>query len=251
MAIVCHAVDPNPSDAPVRGRVDGDSEADLDLVVRLQPEDEKAHPSSVSEEWTFGWWSARGDIAGYTSYRLVGQAQAWYCWGLWRRERPLVHITEFDIPRRADPMIAKASAMWAEFTCDAPFEQWTLGNETYAVELDDPNEALDRAYGHAVPIASDLEWYATEGITRCPDGYAQRGRLLGSVETIEGPVTFEDLHAHRTHRWSAVADLEETRARHVIAHLGPRLPFRFPNGVVRDLFLTPEGLQVAPLSGTT
>ena len=46
-------------------------------------------------------------------------------------------------------MIAKAQAMWAEHVCEAPFEQWTLGNETYAVALDDPDEGLGRAYGDA------------------------------------------------------------------------------------------------------
>lgn len=139
-------------------------------------------------------------------------------------------------------MIAKAEAMWAEYTCDAPFEQWTLGNETYAVELDDPIDALHRAYGRAVPIASDLEWYATEDAVGIMDGYGQIGRILGSVETVDGPLVLDDLMAYRTHRWTESANLEEVGVVRVTAHLGPRLPFRFPNGIVRDLYLTDEGL---------
>lgn len=210
-------------------------------VSEFDRSDEAQHPTCECEEWTFSWWRADGSIAGHASYRLVGRSNAWYCWGLWRRDEPLLHVTEFDIPRRSNPMIAKAEAMWAEFTCDAPFEQWTLGNETYAVELDDPAEALERAYGRAVPIASDLEWYATSGPVPLPDGYAQAGRLLGSVETVNGPLELDDLVAHRTHRWSRTGRLDEP-TRHVTAHLGPRLPFRFPDGVVRDLYLTNEGL---------
>jgi hypothetical protein len=244
MHLVCQAVSENSRE------VHAPDEGVLEEAARhFDAADENPHTSCACEEWTFSWWSAAGDIVGHTSYRLIDRTQAWYCWALWQRHRPLLHITEFDIPRRANPMIAKAEAMWAEFTCDAPFEQWTLGNETYAVELDDPDEALGRAYGRAVPIASDLEWYATSGITEYPDGYAQSGRLLGRVETLEGPIELEDLIAHRTHRWSTSGDLPEAQARSVIAHLGPRLPFLFPNGTVRDLVLTPDGLVATPRGG--
>lgn len=205
--------------------------------------DELPHDSCVAEEWDFGWWSPDGEIAGYTSYRLRGRAQVWYCWALWRRHEPLLHVTEFDITRRSNPMIAKASALWAEYTCDAPFEQWTLGNETYAVELDDPADALGRAYGRAVPIASDLEWYATADPVSIRGGYTQEGRLLGTVETIEGPLELADLRASRTHRWSLTSELAEVVSGPIVAHLGPRMPFRFPDGTTRDLYLTPDGLR--------
>lgn len=208
--------------------------------------DEEPHSPCEDEEWTFSWWKTDGSIAGYTSYRLIGKSRAWYCWALWRRGEPLLHVTEFDIPRRADPMIAKAEAMWAEYVCDAPFEQWTLGNETYAVELDDEEEALGRAYGRAVPIASDLEWYATADPVEITQGYGQEGRLLGTVETVDGPFELFDLRAYRAHRWSDLGQLSEPEVRTLTAHIGPRLPFRFPNGTVRDLYLTPEGLQSAP-----
>ncbi len=213
------------------------------MVSEFDRRDEAPHETCESEEWTFGWWLSDGSIAGYTSYRLVGRSGAWYCWGLWRRDKPLLHVTEFDIARRSNPMIAKAEAMWAEFTCDEPFEQWTLGNETYAVELDDPAEALGRAYGRAVPIASDLEWYATSDPVPMRDGYGQPGKVLGTVETVDGPLQLDDLVAYRTHRWSSTGALQETNVRIITAHLGPRLPFRFPDGVVRDLHLTDEGLQ--------
>lgn len=203
--------------------------------------DERRHRASECEEWTFGWWSRTADLAGYTSYRLLGSSRAWYTWGLWRRGEPALHVTEFDIGRRSDPMIAKAESLWAEYTCDAPFEQWTLGNETYAVALDDPLDALDRAYGRAVPIASDLEWYSANPVEVCPDGYTQIGRLLGTIETHEGPLELDDLEASRSHRWVESGSLPELVDGPVPAHLGPRLAFRFPDGAVRDLFLTPTG----------
>lgn len=151
-----------------------------------------------------------------------------------------MHVVEFDIPRRADPMIAKAEAMWAEYTCESPMEQWTIGNETHAVELDDPEEALGRVRGTLVPMASDLEWYATDPVRPIADGYRQRGVLLGDVETVDGPVEIAECAAVRTHRWST-GTLPVDPFDVVLAHLEARMPFRFPDGSVLDLVATPEG----------
>ena len=95
-----------------------------------------------------------------SGHRVVGRV-AWYWAALARVGRPLLHVTDFHVPVRADPFIVKGEALWAEHHCVAPLEQWSIGNETYASSLDDPDEALGRAYGDPTPIAFDLEWYAT------------------------------------------------------------------------------------------
>jgi hypothetical protein len=151
-----------------------------------------------------------------------------------------MHVVEFDIPRRADPMIAKAEAMWAEYTCESPMNQWTIGNETHAVELDDPEEALGRVHGTLVPMASDLEWYATGATVEIPDGYRQQGVLLGDVETIDGRVEIAECSSARTHRWTTTS-LSIDPFDVALAHVEARLPFRFPDGSVLDLVATPNG----------
>ncbi|MGA1157536.1 MAG: hypothetical protein ACO3WI_08340, partial [Ilumatobacteraceae bacterium] len=162
--------------------------------------DDRVHRDATIEEWTFSWWAADGSMAGHTMYRLHDKRSAWYCWGLSRAGEPYVQVVECDITRRADPMIGKAEAFWAEYTCESSFEQWTVGNETYAVELDDPAEGLGRGYGNAVPIASDLEWYATERAVPITDGYSQHGVLMGDVETVRGVITIPEVTSMRTHR---------------------------------------------------
>ncbi len=224
----------------------------------LTPADERPHPGAFHEEWTWSFWAPDASLGGFVSYRLVGTSNAWYTWALVRAGHPLLHVTEWDIPRRSDPMLAKAQAMWAEFVCEAPFEQWTVGNETYAVELDDPGEALGRAYGTAVPIASDIEWYAVTPATSITaighatgiepagpiestaDGYGQAGVVHGSVELTDGAVDFAELAAMRTHRWSssALPPLVMPRA---LAHVGLRSPIRYPDESVLDVVLTASG----------
>jgi hypothetical protein len=219
------------------------------VARRWTSADERLHIAAQQEEWTFSFWAPDGSIAGFTSYRLVGATDAWYCWALARRGQSLLHVAEFDIPRRFDPMIAKAQAMWSEYTCEAPFEQWTVGNETYAVGLDDPDEALGRVYGEAVPIASDIEWYATEDPVPLDHsaaesdvhGYQQAGVVHGAVELLSGGIDLEELPAHRTHRWSVGRALEPLPLPTAVAHLGVRAPFRLPDDSILDLVLTSDG----------
>jgi hypothetical protein len=201
---------------------------------------ERPHAGALHEEWTWSFWASDASLGGFVSYRLVGTSNAWYTWALARVGHPLLHVTEWDIPRRSDPMLAKAQAMWAEFVCEAPFEQWTVGNETYAVELDDPAEALGRAYGTAVPIASDIEWYATAPPSLITDGYEQAGVVHGSVELTAGPLDFAELPAHRTHRWSA-SPLQPLQFDRAYAHVGLAAPIRFPDGSEMPLVLTSGG----------
>jgi len=219
------------------------------------------HPDSVVEEWVFAAWTDDASLGVISGHRLVGPT-AWYWAALARKGRPLLHITDFDVPvRLADPFIVKGEAMWAEHTREARMEQWTVGNETYASSLDDPDDALGRAYGDPTPIAFDLEWYATNGPTPLelsPDmsvGYEQPGVVHGSIEILgETPVELTEVAARRWHRWSTgpkIAHTDPEIAQEVamgplplpeaVAHTGVRAPFRFPDGSISDLVLTPAG----------
>ena len=96
------------------------------------------------------------------------------------------------MPVRADPLLVKAHGLWAEHTCDAPMEQWTVANETYATALDDPDDALGRAYGMPSPIAFDLEWYATgePPAARATDT-RRRASSTATIELAGGPLQLD------------------------------------------------------------
>lgn len=221
----------------------------------------------------FAAWTDDGSTGVLSGHRIVG-ATAWYWAALARAGRPLLHISDFDVPVRSDPFIVKGEAMWAEHFRDAPMEQWSIGNETYAAALDDPDDALGRAYGTPTPIAFDLEWYAIapptalgEAELGADDGYEQAGVVHGRVEILgEPPLDLAEVPARRWHRWSADpgADLDGVasselgptateRLRHragavgplrlspAAAHTGVRAPFSFPDGSMIDLVLTPAG----------
>jgi hypothetical protein len=215
------------------------------------PLDEPPHAGASQEEWLFACWTDGGTaglVSGYRIRRPVGPG--WYWSALVRRDHPLLHVAEWEVPARGDPLLVKAPGLWAEHTIDVPMVQWTVANETYAAALDEPAEALGRAYGVPTAIAFDLEWYATAGPVAAADGYVQDGVVHGVVELADGPLHLTEVPARRWHRWGVVlgpVELEEA-----FAHTGLRAPFAFPDGTVADWVLTPDGWRArapSPVAG--
>jgi hypothetical protein len=202
--------------------------------------DEGPHPQAAVEEWVVVAWAEDGASGLVSGYRIVRPARRnWYWAGLVRSGLPLLHVAEWAVPPRNDPLLVKADGLWAEHICDEPFQQWTFGNETYAAALADPEEALGRAYGEPTPIAWDLEWYATAPAAAIDQGYAQAGVIHGQVELPDGPLVMVEQPACRWHRWGE--DLGPLARPVATAHLGLRAPFAFPDGTVSDWVLTPSG----------
>jgi hypothetical protein len=211
----------------------------------MDPRDDGRHPDAVAEEWVFAAWTADARTGLLSGHRISGR-RAWYWAALAPLGGPLFHVAEWDVPLRADPFIVKATALWAEHTCDAPMEQWSIGNETYAVALDEADEALGRVYGVPTPIAFDLEWYATAAPTAVEHGYEQDGVVHGVAELAGHPrLELVEVPARRWHRWTTAGDDVEPLGPLPLpparAHAGPRTSFAFPDGTVSDLVLTADG----------
>lgn len=222
----------------------------MDPVVDARATDGR-HRSATVEEWVFAAWTADAALGVISGHRIVGRT-AWYWAALAREGRPLLHITDFEVPVRADPFIVKGEALWAEHTCDDPMAQWTIGNETYASAIDNADDAFGRAYGDPTPIAFDLEWYATGPATPLEPtgdraavdvGYEQVGVVHGAIDILgEARLELIEVPGHRWHRWTSdTTGFGPLTLPMVRAHAGVRAPFAFPDGSVSDLVLTSEG----------
>jgi hypothetical protein len=207
--------------------------------------DERPHPATGAEEWLFACWEPDGAAGLLSGYRRHGRAGPhWYWAALVTAGGPLLHVAEWQVPARADPFLVKAPGLWAEHTIDAPMQQWTVANETYATALEDPADAMGRAYGVPTAVAFDLEWYATAPASGLPDGYVQDGVVHGLVELVGGPLRLDEAPARRWHRWGDA--LEPVAVPEAFAHTGLRAPFAFPDGTVADWVLTPDGWRRRP-----
>jgi hypothetical protein len=190
------------------------------------------------ETWWFDAWTSDGMLAvtcGLTLLPLSRRAAYW-C-QLVRAGEPLVHLGDPDVPLPSAGLALRAAALWADHVCEAPFEQWTVANEAYAVALADPEETLGRAYGESVPVAVDLEWYATSPPRQVPGGYEQDGEVHGELELGHASITLEG-PAARGHVWGRPPGHDPPPAGSVE---GLRAPLLLPDGTVLDQLATPEG----------
>jgi hypothetical protein len=204
------------------------------------PLDELPHAGAADEEWLFTCWTDGGAAGLVSGYRIRRPARpAWYWAALVRRGQPLLHVTEWEVPARGDALLVKAPGLWAEHTIDVPMVQWTVANETYAAALDDPAEAMGRAYGVPTAVAFDLEWYAVAEPVDVEGGYRQDGVVHGLVELADAPMHLAEIPARRWHRWGQA--LGPVTMEEAFAHTGLRAPFAFPDGTVADWVLTPDG----------
>ena len=157
------------------------------LVAR----DEGRHPAGAgpwwAERWWFGWWepgtAATGAAGGFAELVLLpNQARAWYRAALVRAGEPLLAVVDHEVPVPRVGLELRGEGLWADHTVEAPFEQWTVANETYALAVDDHDELVGRGYGRPVPLAFDVEWYASAAPVRHAGGYEQAGEVVGVVE---------------------------------------------------------------------
>ena len=122
--------------------------------------------------------------------------------GLTRTGRAPLYIEELNGTGRRAGLELKPPEMWADHTCDLPYQQWSLGNEAHGVLLDTPSDVLDRPYGTPVPVTFDIEWYAAGDPAAMVGGYEQAGEIDAQIELTDGVLHLVG-PAHRLHVWGA------------------------------------------------
>jgi hypothetical protein len=175
--------------------------------VSFGPADEGRHAPvadpSWAETWVFDVWRPDGSAGAFTWLTLQpNRRRAWYWSVLARAGEPQLYVADVEVPLPAAGLRVRTTGLWADHTCEAPFEQWTVQNECHAVAFDDPAEAMARGYGEAAPIAIDLEWYATAPPEVIDGGYRQRGEAHAVIELAGGPMELVG-PAARAHTWGS------------------------------------------------
>jgi hypothetical protein len=180
-----------------------------ELPPGLRAADERRHRPGAgplwSELWQVDWWAANGSAGGTSCHVLLPNVgRAWYWAALVRPDGPLLSVVDLDQPLPVGTLRLRGGSLWADLVCEAPFGQWTVMNETYAVALDDPAEALGRSYGDPVPVAFDWEWYAealpVRGAPPGCEGYRVEGEVHGEVELRGGSIAVS-APGRLTHWW--------------------------------------------------
>jgi hypothetical protein len=180
--------------------------------VTVRAADERAHASPAGASW---WWETwHLDVATQDGTGLAvrlacapGLGIAWWWTHLILPDLPgpvVVRDHEVGLPRQG--LEIRADGLWAELTCETPFEHWTYGLEAFGVRLDDPADSLRGEIGERMPVGLDIEWEVDPsaepreyGDIR-ENGYEQFGTVHG--ELLLGRSRFElDAVGLRSHSW--------------------------------------------------
>ena len=206
--------------------------------------DELRHPwpgTGVDVE-AWWWWghSPATDVGVFVGLELRGRRFDYWA-GLVRVGEPYLYIEELDGTGLRAGLEIKPSEMWADHQCDVPFHQWSVANEAHGVLLDDPMEALHRAYGTPVAVTFDIEWYSNATATPIEGGYAQVGEIDARIELAEGVIAVQG-PAHRVHVWGMPYNPPPLTS--AASGDGLRAPYRRHNGGKVDQRLTDLGWLV-------
>jgi hypothetical protein len=130
----------------------------------LTDADERPHRPGAAqlwgESWDFDFAGVDGTLGGYVRLGVYPNlGAAWFWASLVGSGRPLVAVRDQDVPlpRRAATEV-RAEGLWSAFTCETPFEHWSVGMEAFAVALDEPAEAYAGERGDRIALGLDLEW---------------------------------------------------------------------------------------------
>lgn len=174
--------------------------------VALRPADEHPHEPvgpGWSETWSFDLASADGALGGWVAYtRFAGHA--WYHAMLAGPHRQLLAVLDHHVPFRSSPFEVRTTGLWADHVCEAPFDHWTVGLETFALGLDDPLELHGRQHGDPVALGFDLEWEAEGPVLDLgPGGYEVPCRVHGEVLVGRDVIDLDGVGSW-AHRWGVL-----------------------------------------------
>ena len=211
--------------------------------------DELRHPPSGAGADVEAWWwwghSPTADVGVFVGFELRGRRFDYWA-GVVRVGEPYLLVEELDGTGLRGGLEIKPPEMWADHQCDVPFRQWSVANEAHGVLLEDPLEALQRAFGTPTADTFDLEWFSNVDATPIDGGYQQAGEVDARIELVDGVLAVHG-PAHRVHVWGVPYSPPPM----AIAATGDglRAPYRRHDGGKVMQVLTDRGWRVGSLVG--
>lgn len=174
--------------------------------------DERRHAAGPERLWCesidFDFFAPDASIAGWVRLDLyVNLGVAWYHALLVGPGRPTVAVADCTVPlSRAGSWAIRTEGLWADHTCETAVEHWSIGNEAFAIAVDDPAELYaPEPRGERIPLGLDLEFEADgeadhdATTTRYELPCRVHGEILVGDEQIE-----LDGWGQRHHSWGAL-----------------------------------------------
>lgn len=157
------------------------------------------------ELFALDFFTGDGSLAGFLGLAFHPGA-AWYWAALVGDGRPYLLVRDAEVapPRSPASMEIRAEGLWADTTCETPFDHWSYGLEAFGVSMDDPDEALGAERGDRTALGFDLEWEAGAEADGGDGAYAQPGIVHGDILVGAERLAF-DGHGWRRHEWGGIS----------------------------------------------
>jgi hypothetical protein len=227
-----------------------DAHAEPIKDAHAEPGDEARHDPSDDPRWVevneLEFWTDDARCGGYVRFELRPRdGTCWFWTALTGTERSLVTVLEFDAELPRWPGLElRGPSLWAELIVETPWEHVSLGMESFAVELERPEDVFEGCRGDLVPLGYDLEW-ESDGKPPRPvgSGYSLDAVAHGEILVGADVIDFEG-SGRRSHSWGVPRiDLAPRPAED-----RPVAPVELPSGLRRGWVLDGSGPYWADLS---
>ena len=125
--------------------------------------DERRHTSAANEVFAFGF-DVDSEIQGFMLLGFRNDApQGVVVAALTRAGEPYLYVHDTCDRVGRDVVGLRGSGVWADATCNAPLDGWTIGLEAFALGVQDASEAVADGVGDRVGLGFDLDFERIEG----------------------------------------------------------------------------------------
>lgn len=183
-------------------------------MAALDPVDELRHVPGTEELWNesyyFDWFSEDGSLGGYLRVGLYPNLdRVWYWACVVGPDRKLITVIDHEVPLPSgNGLELRANGLWADHVIEEPTGRMSVALESFALQLESPEQVYGEFVGDRIPFGFELEWETDRAGYLWPPvtpRYEIPCRVHGVVSIGDERIEV-DAWGQRDHSWGASRD---------------------------------------------
>ena len=92
-----------------------------------------------------------------------------------------VVVLDYELPLVSNAWEFRAPGVWADFVCETPIEQWTVGLEAFGVAVEPTETLTPGSFGDRTPVGLDVDVEAASAPDEEEEGFVHEITVRGEV----------------------------------------------------------------------